>query len=471
MVGKIMEKLGRHQASSAHNAKQSTWPYMYITDIEITDLRSFRGTHSVSLAHSDGSYSGWTVFAGRNGAGKSTLLKAVALSAIGPLASRSLAGVFTDWVRKGADVGSVATRIAFTENKDSFQTGGRLTKTPFWAGLKWSQSAYGHDVLERWMDKEIPQRQKIPDRGPWADGPSGWFIAGYGPYRHLGPPPADVIKLSGDPVIARLVNLFNETATLSDAVDWLKQVYLRALENRLGAAELKDTVLDILGDGLLPDGSLIKKVDSEGLWIERDGVTMLLEQVSDGYRTVAALVVDILRRIHEAYGTLDASRNELGVMVCAQPGVVLIDEVDAHLHVAWQQKIGFWLTKRFPAIQFLVTTHSPFICQAASDNGIIRLPAPGEDRVIEHIDEATWRAVVNGGADDAVLTELFGLEHAHSHEAEALRQEISLLEAKLLRDEASAQEIERYNKLKSSLSLDLGEMADRKLRAVLGGRD
>lgn len=444
---------------------------MYITEVEITDLRSFRETHSVSLAHSDGTYPGWTVFAGRNGAGKSTLLKAIALSVIGPLASRSLAGVFTDWVRKGAESGMVASKIAFTEQKDTFQSGGRVTKTPFWAGLKWSPSSHGHDVLERWMDKESSNRQRIPDRGPWADGPSGWFIAGYGPYRHLGPPPADVIKLSGDPVVARLVNLFNETATLSDAVDWLKQVHLRALENRPGAEVLKNTVLEILGNGLLPDGSLVRKVDSEGLWIERDGVTMPLEQVSDGYRTVAALVVDIIRRIYETYGGLEVSRNDFGKLVCNQPGVVLIDEVDAHLHVAWQQKIGFWLTETFPAIQFLVTTHSPFICQAASSNGIIRLPAPGEQRTIEHIDEVTWNAVVNGGADDAVMTELFGLEHAHSLEAELLRQEIAALESKLMRGTADNSEIERYSEIKDALSADLGELADRKLRAVLGAQE
>lgn len=441
---------------------------MYITEIEITDLRSFRGTHSVSLAHADGTYPGWTVFAGRNGAGKSTLLKAIALATIGPLASRSLAGVFTDWVRKGADLGKIATKLVVTEQKDTFQTGGRVTKTPFWAGLKWSSSSHGHDVLERWMDKESVQRQKIPDRGPWADGPSGWFIAGYGPYRHLGPPPADVVKLSGDPVIARLVNLFNETATLSDAVDWLKQVHLRALENRPGADSLKNTVLEILGDGLLPDGSLVKKVDSEGLWIERDGVTMPLEQVSDGYRTVAALVVDILRRLHETYGNLDTSRTSTGKTVCNQPGVILIDEIDAHLHVAWQQKIGFWLTETFPRIQFLVTTHSPFICQAASSNGIIRLPAPGEDKTIHHIDEVTWRSVVNGGADDAVMTELFGLDHAHSHEAENLRKEIALLEAKLMNDAATPSEKNRYSQIKKSLSADIGELAERKLRAVFG---
>lgn len=446
---------------------------MYITEIEISDLRSFQGTHSVSLAHSDGGYAGWTVFAGRNGAGKSTLLKSIALAVIGPLASRSLAGTFNGWVRTGKKTGSVAVRLEGGK-QDTFQPSGRTTKDPFWVGLQWTSAQQGTwssqstDFLDRWMVKEPKARQKIPDRGPWADSPSGWFIAGYGPYRHLGPPPAEVVKLSGDPVLARLVNLFNETATLSDAIDWLKQVHHRSLEKRAGAEDLKTTVLDILGEGLLPDGSVIKRVDSDGLWISRDGIELPLEEVSDGYRTVAALVVDILRRLHEAYGTLNISKDESGRSICNLPGVVIIDEVDAHLHVVWQQQIGFWLTETFPAIQFLVTTHSPFICQAASANGIIRLPAPGDVRTIEHISDTTWSAVVNGGADDAVMTDLFGLDHAHSGRAEALRNELAELEAIVIRNKASEQDIARYEALKKRLGDDMSTLADRQLRAILG---
>jgi predicted ATP-binding protein involved in virulence len=175
-----------------------------------------------------------------------------------------------------------------------------------------------------------------------------------------------------------------------------------------------------------------------------------------------------LRRLHEAYGTLEISKDDSGKSICNLPGVVIIDEVDAHLHVVWQQQIGFWLTKTFPAIQFLVTTHSPFICQAASANGIIRLPAPGDSRKIEHISEVTWSAVVNGGADDAVMTDLFGLEHAHSERAEELRQEIAALEAKVIRNMASEEEITRYEVLKDCLGNDMSTLADRKLRAILG---
>ena len=438
---------------------------MYITDIEISDLRGFKGSHSVSLAREDGSYAGWTVFAGRNGAGKSTLLKAIALTVVGPLASRSLAGVFTDWIRRGSEEASVAVKIDIDTAVDTFKSG-RPNKTPFWLGLCWSRGHQRNDVVDRLKPKT---QENVADRGPWAENQAGWFIAAYGPYRHLGPPSAEVIKLSMDPVLARLINLFNEAATLSDAIEWLiKQVHLRALENKPGMESLKREILAILGDGLLPDGSEVKGVDSEGLWIERDGATIKLEQVSDGYRTVAALVVDLLRRLYESYGSLDIEKLPSGKIVCRKPGVVLIDEIDAHLHVAWQQEIGFWLTERFPAIQFIVTTHSPFICQAAGSKGIIRLPAPGEERTIEHIKESTWRSVVNGGADDAVITELFGLEHAHSKKAENIRKELSELENLVLNGKASEKQISEYQKLKGQISEDLGTLADIRLRSLLG---
>lgn len=80
----------------------------------------------------------------------------------------------------------------------------------------------------------------------------------------------------------------------------------------------------------------------------------------------------------------------------------------------------------------------------------------------------TWRSIVRGGADDAVMTELFGLEHAHSQESEALRKEVSTLEAKVLHESATQQELARYEKLRNELTNDLGELADRRLRAVLG---
>lgn len=434
---------------------------MYVTDLQISDLRSFRGTQNVSLDRGGGTYAGWTVFAGRNGAGKSTLLKALALSIVGPLAARSLAGSFPAWVRKGASAARVESRLAFDPSCDGFQGKGNTTSSPFWSGLEWKSNPGASDAVERLVDSD-----SVMNRGPWADAPRGWFVAGYGPYRHLGPMTAEIAQKTADPVVARLINLFNESATLSEAVDWLKHQHHRAFEQKPGAAELRDAVLALLGDGLLPDGSTVERVDSDGLWLTQDGVTLHLEQVSDGYRTATALVVDIVRRLHATYGNLGLEARD-GHQVCSLPGVVLIDEVDAHLHVGWQQRLGFWLTSRFPALQFLVTTHSPFICQAAGERGIIRLPAPGEDRQMEHVDERLFNAIVNGGADDAVMTELFGLEHAHSDRAEQLRETLAALEVKVIDGTADPGEITQYQAIKQRLPESMDELADQSVRALL----
>ncbi len=439
---------------------------MYVTNLRITDLRSFRGDQTISLQRDDDPYAGWTVFAGRNGAGKSTLLKAIALAIIGPLAARSLAGVFTDWVRTGAPCARIATRLKLDTRTDRFQGSGRLPTDAFWTGLEWRTNLDSPNVLDR--SKDYTGDNSGADRGPWADSPQGWFVAGYGPYRRLGPTTAEVVRLSADPVLARLVNLFNEAATLSEAVDWLRHVHMRALEKRQGAAELRDAVLEFMADGLLPDDSVVERVDSEGLWIRRNGLSLPIEQVSDGYRTVTAMVVDLLRRLDATFGSLDLQHTPEGTPICPHSGIVLIDEVDAHMHVEWQQRIGFWLTSRFPNLQFLVTTHSPFICQAASRRGIIRLPAPGEDRKIEHVDERLFNAIVNGSADDAVMSELFGLEHAHSNKAEGLRRDVAMLEGRVLRGQASTEEIEQYERLRAQLPDGLGDLADRRLRS-LGG--
>lgn len=112
---------------------------MYITEIEISDLRCYKGTQTLSLDRGDGRYAGWTVFAGRNGSGKSTLLKALALSVIGPMAARSLVGTFPGWVRRGeslADIATVQTKLIFDHNVDKFQQG-YVIKNGFWTGLQW----------------------------------------------------------------------------------------------------------------------------------------------------------------------------------------------------------------------------------------------------------------------------------------------------------------------------------------------
>jgi predicted ATP-binding protein involved in virulence len=269
--------------------------------------------------------------------------------------------------------------------------------------------------------------------------------------------------------IARLVSLFREDASLVECVEWLREIYLWALEKKQGAQELLDSVISLLNDGLLPDHVLVERIDSNGLWVLQHGARLPLDQLSDGYRTTAALVMDIVRHLYRCFGRLEIveATDDDGIFLeVPHGGVFLIDEVDLHLHVSWQKQIGFWLKRHFPRIQFIVTTHSPFICQAADTRGLIRLPAPGEVKQAKHVSETLYNTIVNGGADDAVLTELFGLESPYSAESERLRERIAHLETLLQSGKARERDRRELKDLRARLPQNLTADVEQALRKL-----
>ena len=142
------------------------------------------------------------------------------------------------------------------------------------------------------------------------------------------------------------------------------------------------------------------------------------------------------------------------------PAVVLIDDVEAHLHPVWQRRIGLWLTRRFPRAQFIVATHSPYVCQAADPGRLIRLRGPHAHYAAEVVGDELYHRVVYGSADDVALSELFGLDSAYSERAEAVRTELVELEHEIVRGRASAQEEERHRALSRLLTSSTATRAD-----------
>ncbi|HVT09057.1 MAG TPA: AAA family ATPase [Polyangia bacterium] len=442
---------------------------MYIERVRIENIRGFRdGSLSVDIdfRRPDNKLPGWTVIAGRNGTGKSSFLKAIALAVAGPSAARTLLESYRGWVHEGSTTGTVNLGL-IPHEKDRFQGLGKIPKN-FDAELRWSVDAASVSLepsLEASPKKETKLRG--PWRGPWTDNPKGWFVAGYGPFRRLTGHAADAQRLMVAPNhVSRLVSLFREDASLVECVQWLKSVYLRRLEGREGARELEAAVLQLLNDGLLPDDTAVERVDSDGLWVSQSGTTLPLRELSDGYRVSVALVLDIVRQLFECYGEFPLLTTSGGDLAVQLPGVVIADEIDAHLHVSWQQRIGFWLKSRFPFVQFLVSTHSPFICQAADPRGLIRLPAPGENATASHVPEDVFKSVVHGGADTAVLTSLFGLERTWSEDTERLRTELARLRAKEITGKASLPEKARIKDLQMELPLGPSTEVDKALREI-----
>lgn len=265
-----------------------------------------------------------------------------------------------------------------------------------------------------------------------------------------------------------MASLFHEDASLAEGVNWLKELHLRALEGQEQASALLKTVQALLSDGLLPDGYIAMRVSSEGLWVAPPGQperAYPLREMSDGFRTVASLVLDMVRQLQNSYGTLNAGTNDAGKPVIRMPGIVIIDEVDAHLHVTWQRQIGSWLRAHFPLIQFIVTSHSPYICQAADPGGLIRLPGPDEQCGPEVVDDSLYRRIVYGSGEDVALSKLFGLETPYSDRAEQERRELVPLERKVFAGQATEAEAreyrERTTRLSSSRSARVDEVAAR----------
>jgi len=448
---------------------------MYITRVRLSNIKGFSGQRTVDLGFAQGSHAGWTVLAGRNGSGKTTMLRAMALAVAGPEVARNLMPDYGNWVSEGCDTARAMVSIgAEPEDRWDLPRGIasrlRLEDVPeIDLGLSWSlppaslfdlpgkRDIQPRLVRDRFSSSGFELGDTLlrvgPSRGPWNLNREGWFCAAYGAFRRLPSATGSRLGAVRSPRLEdRLASLFHEDVPLTEGVGWLIDQHLRALEDWNGAAELKDAALRILSDGLLPDHHELSKINSEGLWVVNRGREFPLREMSDGYRTVAALVIDILRQMFVAYGDLLHKTDSEGRTVVTAPGVVMIDEVEAHLHIAWQKRIGSWLKSHFPNVQFIVTTHSPYICQDADPGGLIRLPGPDEQAKPEIASDDLWERVVYGSGDDAVVSELFGIDSTFSATAQQLRRELVALEVKVIKGTADEAEIARYRELKEKLT-------------------
>lgn len=234
------------------------------------------------------------------------------------------------------------------------------------------------------------------------------------------------------PTTERFVTMFQEAASLFEVDQWLRNLSHKKLEGSQESAEQLDLLLEILRDDLMPNQITVDRVDSDGLWLkDRNGLQMAWGDMSDGYRAALALLADILRHLIAAYGIKNlAERDEDGRLRIVRSGVVMIDEIDAHLHPEWQRVIGFWLKRHFPNIQFLVTTHSPIICQAADEKGMFVLPEPGSGDKPRQLSDEEYKKIISSRPDQILLTSAFNLQNTRSPRAVEGRADYAKLMAK-----------------------------------------
>lgn len=182
---------------------------------------------------------------------------------------------------------------------------------------------------------------------------------------------------------------------VQDLVDWLRNKDLIALEAPEGnSAMQKAAVLEAISKMLpeltnwrLEDGHLwvSKKVfrqrinqtsPSKELQVVSESVSLQVEDLSDGERSLVVMGFDIARRLAQL------NPNDPAPIINGQ-GVVLIDEVDLHLHPQWQRRIITSLTSAFPKLQFIATTHSPQVIGETPAGRAILLREDGGSEVLD----------------------------------------------------------------------------------------
>ena len=163
-----------------------------------------------------------------------------------------------------------------------------------------------------------------------------------------------------------------------------------------------------------------------------DAETLSLNQLSDGYRIVLAVAGDLARRM--AHG------NPHLTDPLVSEAIVLIDEIELHLHPSWQQRILSDLTRTFPNAQFIVSTHSPQVLTTLHPKQIVKLSRENGHIVAGRAPDSTYGAeagdVLNVvmGVDERPPNEfaqtlkrymrLIGDDHGESREAKKLRREL-----------------------------------------------
>lgn len=400
---------------------------MYVKRVILEHLRGFEKL-DFNFERPGGKYAGWTVITGDNASGKTTLLKAIAAALVGPDAVRALQPSFKGWVRQGQPEAVVAVEVVAGE-RDSFAQG-RKYEQPFWSELRLAEN--GGPEVSIVPGNKYRRKGKGPTHGPWAENPSGWFCVGYGPFRRLyGASPDAQRVMLGPPRVARFATMFREDATLGECELWIKELHHRTLEQHERETKLLKQVERILNDDFLQSGLQIKRVDSQGVWLlHPNGMLLPLADMSDGYRAALAMLIDILRHLADVYGADDVVREKDGRQIIPHQGVVLIDEVDSHLHPAWQRNLGFWFKEKLPNVQFIVTSHSPIICQAADKHGLFTLPPPGSKTGPCRIADDDYQRIIAGKPDVIYVSPAFNLPHTRSPRAVANRQRYSQLRAK-----------------------------------------
>ncbi|WP_313455890.1 AAA family ATPase [Stenotrophomonas sp.] len=313
--------------------------------IEKIEIQNFKGVDSATVefpplqsGECDSSQP-WIMLLGENGVGKTTILQAVALAAM-PDDQRIRFGSAKEWLSDDANIKNGFIHLTYTDGSER-----RLS--------------FSRDSNAGETTGEVP--------------PS--VVLGYGCTRLL---PSSSSTASTVKNGTNADNLFDPFSPLIDAEP--------VLSNRQRVNQAQFELLASGLERLLPD-ALPNKLARKSGRLHYNGTQV--NRVSGGYKSILALAMDMM--FHLSEGSFDME---------SAPGLVMIDEIELHLHPRWKIRLVEDLRCLFPAVRFIVSTHDP-LCVHGLRNGELHVLArsPRDGSLIqEQID------VPKGSRAEDVLT-------------------------------------------------------------------
>lgn len=373
---------------------------MYLKSLKLKNFRCFRDAAfdlvvPGETAETVGGLSNVTLFYGENGAGKTSVLRGIALSLLSPMLARNSGFVAYSLVRrtpaKTEKKATLEASVTWHEEDD-------VTRPP--AALTTAIASRSQDRF----DELVPSNPTLA-KALGADGP-GFVVVGYGATRRveggrrgLRDPKAQLSRVA--PRFERVAGLFEESRPMVALDTWLGDY----TKKNPGRAKQTRALIDAL---LADVHCKIHEIDDDGTvsffrHSERGDDVVPFDAMSDGFRAYVGWIADLLYHVNDAIWT--------GAKLAELRGIVLVDEVDLHLHPRWQRRVIPLLATVLPRVQFVFTSHSPLVAASLSSANIRRITVdPKGGQRIEPIHDELF----GKNAEQVLASELFELESSRA---------------------------------------------------------